>query len=101
MEHPFKVGQEVVCVNDDPHSLNPRFRSMRYPGKFPLRKGRVYVVSDAFFEEGRPGVRLKGAALHRNCTGLSARRFRPVDRLQEFSGMEVLRGLLREGVLVG
>jgi hypothetical protein len=67
----FRVGQKVVCVNDEPS---------RFTG-FPtnVKKGGVYTITKTFLHpRGVPCVLLKEIEVPRQHLGYDASRFRPV-----------------------
>ena len=62
----FRVGQNVVCVDDGNSHVKPSRRS-------PLRKGEIYKISDIFEFDGLLHLQVRGFNPY-----FSQKRFRPI-----------------------
>lgn len=66
----FRVGQEVVCVDDSPHPEGF--------GSSALKRGNTYTVTYTYTNSDGPGVHVAEAKHHPHFAGYRATRFRPI-----------------------
>jgi hypothetical protein len=86
----FRVGQKVVCVDDEAQPCNR--------GYTPVVKGDIYTIRDAFDWFGLDGIRLEEIK-NPHDRGYQARRFRPVvERKTDISFAHEILNSVNQGV---